>query len=56
MAKTERSFTSADLVNKPVGTIGPWATRPGKRKSRLASVGTLKAKAMLARLAQVGIR
>jgi hypothetical protein len=59
MAKVEWSFTSAELVGKPVATIGPWATRPGNpsgRKSRLASGGALKAKALLARLEKLGIR
>ena len=59
MAKVERSFTSDELVGKPVATIGPWATRPGNpsgKKSRLASGGALKAKALLARLEKLGIR
>lgn len=59
MAKEECSFTSPELVNKKPSAIGPWATRPGNpsgKKSRLASGGALKAKALLARLAKLGIR
>lgn len=59
MAKVERSVASTELTGKTVATIGPWATRPGNpsgRKSRLASGGALKAKALLARLDKLGIR
>ena len=57
--KTERSFTSPELVGKKPCTIGAWATTPEKksgRKSRLASASTNKAKAGLKKLEKLGIR
>ena len=42
MAKVEWSFTSAELVGKPVSTIGPWAPRPAIRFPRQARFHPLK--------------
>lgn len=48
-----KHYTMPELVNKKPSTIGEWAakdTRGAGRRSRLASAGTAKAKALLQRL------
>lgn len=54
MAKAERSFTSSDLVNKPVEAIGSWPR--SVRRSRAAAASTNKVKAGLKKLAALGVR
>jgi hypothetical protein len=54
MAKTERSHTSPDLVNKPVEAIGCWPR--SVRRSRAAAASTNKVKDGLKKLAALGIR
>ena len=51
--KTAKHFTMPELVNKPVNSIGAWATKDTAKagaRSRRASGSTQKAKALLRRL------
>ena len=48
-----KHFTMPELVNKPPSGIGEWASKDqagSGRRSRLASAGTARAKALLQRL------
>lgn len=59
MAKTERSFTNAELVNRKPAVHAYWPTRPGhfsRHISRLSAGSTMQGKAGLKKLAKLGIR
>lgn len=59
MATSERSFTSADLVNKTPGSDPVKPVSDSKRQfrqSRAAAAGTNKVRAGLKKLAKLGIR
>lgn len=59
MAKTERSFTNAELVNRKPGNGPALTVSPPKRafrQSRAAAYGTNKVRAGLKKLAALGIR
>ncbi|MFN3075354.1 MAG: hypothetical protein ABT940_00455 [Alphaproteobacteria bacterium] len=48
-----KHYTMPELINKKPSTIGEWAAKDQRgagRRSRLASAGTAKAKALLQRL------
>lgn len=59
MAKTERSFTNAELVNRKPGNGSVRTVSEKKRafrQSRAAAYGTNKVRAGLKKLAALGIR
>lgn len=55
MAKVERSFTNAELVNGKPSAIGYWPMRKGRVRRRAAG-SSMQGKAGLRKLAKLGIR
>lgn len=55
MAKGERSFTNAELLNGKPSAIGYWPMRKARVSRRSAGIG-MQAKAGLRKLAKLGIR